>query len=90
MKENVKRFFNNGGRERVIYWTAITALFIHFVKAVFGSGEYKERIEVNTRDIRELKSKIAVIEEIKSDIAELKTNQKRILEILQGRYRRYR
>lgn len=84
----IKAFLNNGGKERVAYWTVLITLFIYLFKGVFGSGEYKNKIEVNARDIMELKNKINCLEEIQKNIAELKANQKIILEILKGEYKK--
>lgn len=84
----VKAFFNNGGKERVVYWTILITLFVYLFKGAFGSGEYKNKIEVNTRDILELKNRISCLEDIQKNIAELKANQKIILEILKGEYKK--
>ena len=88
MKDNIKRFLNNGGRERIAYWGLLFTLVIYIVRALIGSGEYKNKVDTNARDIRTLKERLTIIDEIRQDIAELKANQQRILEILQGKYKR--
>lgn len=93
MKNKMIKLLGNGSGEKLAYWGLILTIFFYFLRATFGSGEYKKIIEINCRDIAELKNKMTVIEEIKKDISELKANQEgikatqnRMLEILQGKY----
>ena len=87
MKQNIQKFFSNGGKTKLAYWSVILTLFTLLARVIFGGGSYTTQIRVNARDILELKEKITAIEQIQRDIAELKTNQIRILEILQGKYK---
>ena len=88
MREKFLRYIQNGGKKEIAYLSIILYLLIYVVKLSFGSGIYVSQIKTNLQDIQELKEKISVVEEIQRDIAQLKTNQERILEILQGKYGR--
>jgi len=77
--DKVKHFFRNGGKV-VAFWSFILTLLIWLIKVSLAMGSYKEKVDT-------IEKKITNIDIIQRDIAELKTNQERILEILQGKYK---
>ena len=40
MKQNIQKFFSNGGKTKLAYWSVILTLFTLLARVIFGGGSY--------------------------------------------------
>ena len=77
MSKKLKKYFGNGGIKDMCY--IITVLII-LGKILIASGMYREKFAKVEESIKRM-------DIVCRDISSIKTNQARILEILQGKYK---
>jgi len=77
MSKKLKKYFSNGGVKDMCY--IITVLII-LGKILIASGMYREKFAKVEESIKRM-------DIVCRDISSIKTNQARILEILQGKYK---
>ena len=77
MSKRIKKYFGNGGVKDMCY---LISIIIILGKILIASGMYREKFAKVEESIKRM-------DIVCNDISSIKTNQARILEILQGKYK---